>query len=156
MIILAIDPGYDRIGFAVMNKKGGKEEILHSECFQTSKKDSIYKRMFEVGKRTELLIEKFKVKLMVVESLFFSRNTKTAMRVAETRGITFFVAKKAKIKIEEFTPNQIKSAVAGHGQATKKDIEFVLQKVYKVDTKKKKDDELDAIALGFTHFAVKK
>lgn len=153
MIILAIDPGYDRVGLAVLEKSGSeKEKLIFSECFTTLKTDSLDKRIFSVGKRIEFLVKEYGVELFVIESLFFAKNTKTALSVAEA-GAFIYQASLLSLPIYEYTPNQIKVAVTGNGAAHKRDIFYMVPKLITVDDKKRLDDELDAIAIGLTFFA---
>lgn len=154
MIIIAIDPGYGRTGIAILEKKDSlKEKVIFSECFITDKNIDINKRIFKVGKRVDFLIKKYKARYLVIESLFFSKNTKTALSVAEARGVIIFQAINNNIPVYEYKPNQIKVAVAGHGSASKKDIFSMLPHLVILDERKRIDDELDAIAIGLTFFA---
>ena len=150
--VIAIDPGYDRVGIAVL-EKNNKETIVFSECFITQKEDHHNKRIFEIGERIYFLIQKYQVDVLAIEALFFSKNTKTAMLVAEARGVIIFQAYRNNIPVFEYTPNQIKLAVTGYGNATKKDIFFMIPKLIYLDKRKRIDDELDAIALGLTFLA---
>ena len=154
MRIIAIDPGYGRIGIAVLEKKESlKEKIIFSECLTTDIKKDINNRIFEVGKRVDFLIKKHKVNYLIIEGLFFSKNTKTALFVAEARGVIIFQAINNNIPVHEYTPNQIKVAVAGNGSANKKDIFSMLPYLVEIDDRKRIDDELDAISIGLTFFA---
>lgn len=154
MKIIAIDPGYDRVGIALLEKKeGGKEQVLFSECFQTNKKKSIHERIFDIGERISFLVDEYKPSVFVIEGLFFSKNTKTALSVAEARGAMINIAHQKKLSIHEYTPNQIKVAVAGYGKANKKDIFFMVEKLVDLSERKRIDDELDAIAIALTFFA---
>lgn len=154
MKIIAIDPGYDRLGFAVLEKKDGSETVLYSECFQTNKKQKFLDRLFEGVSRLGELIDIYEPRYCVIEGLFFSKNTKTALSVSEMRGALQYKALESGLEIYEFTPNQIKVAVTGYGLANKKDVYYMVQKIipqYSLDNKK--DDEIDAIAAGLTFFA---
>ena len=154
MKILAIDPGYGRIGFAVLKKTQEKPELLHSECFETDKKTPYEKRLKSVGERLRYLIKKHQPDCVVVERLFFSKNKKTAMHVAEVRGLLLYEAQLGGIETVEYTPNQIKNAVTGSGIGDKKQIMRMVPKLINIDTKKdRNDDEYDAIAVGITHLA---
>lgn len=154
MICIAIDPGYDRVGIAVVEKKvSGKEQVLFSECFQTDKKKGIGERIFSVSERLDLLINEYKPESFVIEGLFFSKNTKTALSVAEARGAFINLAHQKKLSVFEYTPNQIKVAVTGYGKATKQDIFFMVEKLVNLKDRKRIDDELDAIAVALTYFA---
>ncbi len=154
--IIAIDPGYDRVGIALLAKENNqKEKVLFSETFISNRNEDIYQRLFAIGDRFSFLVKKYQPDFFVTESLFFSKNTKTALHVAELRGILFYLAKKNNLEIYEFTPNQIKLAITSNGRAEKKDILFMLPYLIKLPERKEKyiDDELDALAIGLTFFA---
>lgn len=154
MRVIAIDPGYDRLGIAIMEKgQNGKDIILHSECAQTSSKDIFHGRVWEIGARVRSLIAQYHPEYMAIETLFFSKNTKTALQVSESRGVVIFQAIDAGIPVVEYTPNQIKLAVTGYGSAIKKDVHFMVQRLVDLGDEKKIDDEIDAIATGITFFA---
>jgi crossover junction endodeoxyribonuclease RuvC len=154
MKVIAIDPGYDRCGIAVLEKKiNNKEVIIFSECFQTDKKKSLQQRIFSIGKRIELLIKTYHPESMAIEGLFFSKNTKTALQVSEARGVIIFQAMNNKLTLYEYTPNQIKVAVTGYGSAKKQDVHRLVEKLIILEDKKYIDDEVDAIATGLTFFA---
>ena len=153
MKIIAIDPGYGRIGIAVLEKNNNKEELIFSECFVTDTTKTINERIFSAGKRIEELILFYKPEVLVIEALFFSKNTKTALFVAESRGVIIFQALNHNIPVYEYTPNQIKTAVAGHGNANKNDVFKMVERLVFLDKRKRIDDEIDAIAIGLTFFA---
>lgn len=153
MKVIAIDPGYDRIGIAILEKKENKENVLFSECFITNRIDEINKRIYGLGKRVQELIGIYNPSYCAIEGLFFSKNTKTALNVAEARGVIIFQAYNLGVPVYEYTPNQIKVAVAGHGSASKKDIFTMVSRLVNIDDRKRIDDELDAIAIGLTFLA---
>ncbi len=157
MKILAIDPGYDRLGIAVVEKENSaKENLLFSECLQTSSKDPFEKRLLQVGQEVERIIENYQPEALAIESLFLSNNQKTAMRVAEVRGAIIYLAEKNNMTVREFTPLEVKMAIAGHGKGSKDDILRMLPHLIATPLKGKKDDEIDAIAIGLTFFAYNK
>jgi crossover junction endodeoxyribonuclease RuvC len=155
--VLAIDPGYERLGVAVLEKESGQskfaEKIIFSECFKTSSKIEHTERLFLVGQEIENLILKHKPEFLATEKLFFSNNTKTAMMVAEARGIILYIAKKYDLKIIELHPADIKIAITGSGNADKKAIYFMAKKLIEIPDTKILDDEIDAICIGLTFFA---
>jgi crossover junction endodeoxyribonuclease RuvC len=154
MKIIAIDPGYDRLGIAVLEKpKAGNPKLVFSECFTTDKKLPFEDRLLSLGNHFEKLITTHQPEALAIENLFLTKNQKTAMRVAEVRGALIFLAKKLQLKVFEFTPNEIKVAVTGYGKGSKKDIAFMVPKLIAVNVTKKIDDEVDAIAVGLTYFA---
>jgi crossover junction endodeoxyribonuclease RuvC len=150
MRILGIDPGYDRIGIAIVEDK----TLVHSECFETSRGDDFHTRLKEVGQKLHAVIKEFSPDVMALESLFITKNQKTAMKVAEARGVISYEASLKNIPIHEYTPPQIKVAVTGHGGSDKaqitKMIPLLLKMKEKSGSKKALDDEYDAIAVALT------
>lgn len=157
MKILAIDPGFERLGIAVLQKKQGRqEELLYSVCFKTSAKLSFSKRLLAIGNEVEKVIKKYNPSALAIETLFFNTNQKTAMRVAEARGVIIFESQKNDLEVFEYTPLQIKIAITGYGKATKEQIASMVSRLIELtDSGKKLDDEIDAIAIGLTHYAYK-
>lgn len=153
MRILAIDPGYGRCGVAVLEKTQGKEALLYSDCIETSAKDGFTERLAQVTAECERLIVTHAVNAVVIEKLFFNTNQKTAMQVAEVRGALLQAAHAAGVATHEYTPAQIKSAVAGSGRADKKQIIAMVGLLVSITKPIKHDDEYDAIAVGLTHLA---
>jgi crossover junction endodeoxyribonuclease RuvC len=152
--ILGIDPGYGRMGIAVLEKSfKGKEKLLHSDCIETSSKDDIYSRFKIIGQEIAKVIEKFKPQEMALESLFIAKNQKTAMRVAEVRGIILYEALKKDLEIYEYTPLEIKSSLTGDGTSDKTRIIKMIHLLIELPTKISLDDEYDAIAVALTHSA---
>ena len=159
MKVLAIDPGYERLGIAVLEKDrgNGKETWLHSETFRTLGTTEFVDRLNEIGRRLEYLIEIYKPEALAIENLFLSNNQKTAMRVAEVRGAILYICRSSGLEVFEYTPLQIKTAVGGHGRADKSAVIDMTQKLIQIPKaeagSKRLDDEYDAIACGLTHFA---
>jgi crossover junction endodeoxyribonuclease RuvC len=152
--VISVDPGYDRLGIAVIEKKtGGKEKLLYSDCCQTSAADPFVDRLLEVISLFKKKIQEFSPDFFAVETLFFSTNVKTAMRVAEVRGALLFVAKEAGLGIMEINPMQIKLAVTGDGKSDKAQMIKMIRLITGMD-KKAKDDEYDAIAAGIAFHAM--
>ena len=136
MIILGIDPGYDRVGIAVVEKnEKTKETLIHSECFQTSSKDDFYTRLGQVGTRVAAVISEYSPDALAIESLFITKNQKTAMRVSEARGVIAYEAVRKNIPIYEYTPLQIKIAVTGHGGSDKTQVTKMIPLLIKMVTK---------------------
>ena len=157
MRVLAIDPGYERLGIAVLEKgTAGKEKLIFSDCFRTSPKENFESRLLSIGKRTEEIIEQYSPEALSIENLFMSNNQKTAMRVAEVRGALIYIVSSRGLAVAEMTPLQIKLAVTGDGKSSKDQMMKMVDLL--IDTKKPKmlDDEYDAIACGLAFFALYK
>lgn len=153
MRVLAIDPGYGRCGVAVLDKEGGKEAWVYSDCIETLATSPFEERLGTVASECERLIEKFKPNALAMEKLFFTNNAKTAMQVAEVRGAILHAANSAGLPVSEYTPGQIKSATTGSGRADKKQITQMIHMLLTIEKHIKLDDEYDAIAVGITHLA---
>lgn len=146
--VLSIDPGYDRCGLAILEKKSGsKDVLLASFCEQTQSSQKFSDRLFQVASKIEALISEYRPSHIAIETLFFSNNKTTAMHVAEVRGAIIFLAKKHDIQIKELNPNEIKLAVTGDGRSTKQQMIKMIQLITGYRDKVK-DDEYDAIAVG--------
>jgi crossover junction endodeoxyribonuclease RuvC len=155
--ILGIDPGFDRLGICILDKDKNKETLIHSTCITTSKKDSFEKRLFCVGQELEIIFKKYKPNELAIETIFFTKNQKTVINVAEVRGVCLYLSHTYGLSINEYSPPEIKLAIAGHGKATKEDIAHMVPKILKKQIKKGLiDDELDAIAIALTHSAQRK
>ena len=134
MIICAIDPGYDRVGIALLEKNGSDaESLLFSECFITDRKESIDDRIFVIANHIETILHTFKPTVLAIETVFFSTNQKTVTSVGEAKGVIKYIAKKNALQIIELTPLQIKLAITGDGRADKSRVSHMVQKIMKLD-----------------------
>lgn len=155
--ILGIDPGFDRLGICILDKEENKETLIHSECITTSKKESFEIRLAEIGEQLSKILKKYKPNELAIETLFFTTNQKTIITVAEARGICIYLSHINDLTVYEYSPPQIKLAIAGHGRATKEDISHMTSKILSGQIKKGiLDDEMDAIAIALTHSAHRK
>jgi len=156
MRVLAVDPGYEKMGVAILEKHNSKEILLFSECFKTDRKLPANERLCALGKEIEKVIESYKPEALAIEKLFFTENQKTVMRVSEARGVIIYEATRAGLSVFEYTPLEVKVAITSYGRSEKNQIKFMVEKLVKVNKKIKEDDEYDAIALGLTYFAREK
>ena len=154
MRIVGIDPGYDRLGIAVIEKPSrGKELLIYSGCLRTSPTDPIYARLQAVGTEVARVLGEFKPDILAIETLFITKNQKTAMRVAEARGIIIYEALGHGILVHEYGPMEIKSAITGDGTSDKARMIKMVRLLISMPDKKALDDEYDAIAVALTHAA---
>lgn len=151
-ILLAIDPGFERLGIAVLRKDIGSEELLYSQCFKTSRGLTHPERLCLIGEEVEKMIKKYSPDSLAIEKLFFNTNQKTAVGVAEARGVIIYMASKWSLKVFEYTPLQVKVAITGYGRSEKRQMMTMVSKLLKIPIGKKSDDEFDAIAVGLTHY----
>ena len=119
MRILAFDPGFERLGAAVVEKVGGKEVLVHSECVRTSAKDAFPERLRQIGAAAEALIEQFKPDAVALEEIFFGKNEKTGVQIAEVRGVLTYIALSKGLTVYDYTPLEVKIAITGYGKSDK-------------------------------------
>ncbi len=154
MRILGIDPGFERLGVAILEKgKIGKEKVIFSECFKTSAKLEFAERLNLIGEEVKKIIKLYKPEVLAIETLFLTTNHKTVMHVAEARGVVIYEATRAGLKIFEASPPQIKIATTGYGRSNKDQINKMVKLLVNIDENKKSDDELDAIAIAIAGLA---
>jgi crossover junction endodeoxyribonuclease RuvC len=155
MKTLSIDPGYERLGLAILDKSlPEKDRLIHSECFKTPSTDPHSDRLSQIEKRIQELLKEFKPDHLAIEDLFFSNNHKTAMKVAEVRGLIIGVCRSADLEIFEYKPQEIKVAVTGDGRSDKNSVIKMIPLLINIKSEIKHDDEYDAIACGLTHIAI--
>jgi len=145
---IAIDPGYDRMGAAVFEGS----TLIHSECFEPPK-GGFAERLRAIHERVAALITEYSPSSLALETLFFSKNQTTAIKVAEARGVIELAAAEASIPVVEYSPQAVKTAVTGSGNADKEGVKKMAMLLLKLPEKKRLDDEYDAIALGVAHTA---
>jgi len=150
MIILGIDPGFEKMGYALLEKSNGAEKLLYSTCVITKRSDPHEKRLLTLSENLERTIARFRPDIMAIEKLFFTANQKTAIKVAEARGVALCAAAKNGIRVAEFTPLEVKMALTGYGRAEKNQIKKMVSAILKLDDPPKSDDEIDAIAIALT------
>ena len=152
MRILAIDPGYDRLGIAVLEGDVSRPSLVWSDCIITEK-GKRESRLAHVSLAITKAIREYKPDALAIETLFFNKNIKTAVGVAEARGAILSAAGIAALPVLEYSPQQVKSAVTGHGGADKGAVARMILKLLSLPEKKRLDDEMDAIAIGITALA---
>jgi crossover junction endodeoxyribonuclease RuvC len=152
MRILAIDPGYDRLGMAILEGNASRPVLVWSDCVQPEK-GVASTRLAHVSRAVTDAITMYAPDVVAIETLFFSINKKTAIGVAEARGAILTAAGLASLSVVEYSPQQIKSAVTGDGRADKIAVARMIPLLLTLPKKKRLDDELDAIAIGITALA---
>ena len=152
MRVLAIDPGYDRLGLAVVEGNPSAPDLVWSDCVIPAKGERQV-RLACVYAETAAAIRAHAPNLLAIETLFFSTNVKTALSVAEARGAVLAAAGAAGVLVSEHSPQAVKLAVTGNGRADKAAVARMVPRVIKLAKKKRLDDEFDAIALGIAALA---
>lgn len=155
-LILGIDPGYDRIGWAIGQGASPKPTILDFGCIQTNKNDSLVERYQAIEQQLQQIITQYQPIVLAIETLFFSKNKTTALKVSEARGVILSSCARNKLDIFEYHPNQIKLTVTGNGHANKAALEKMVHLQLDLPHQKIIDDAIDAIGIVMTHAILKR
>lgn len=148
MLALGIDPGTAICGYGVVNLEGSHLKAIDYGAIQTSSKMSTEDRLVIIHHEIDVLIKKYKPDVMGVEMLFFNKNVRTAITVAQARGVILLAAAQNSVKLAEFTPLQVKQAVVGYGNATKEQVIYMTQRLLNLPSKPHPDDVADALAVA--------
>lgn len=146
-IIIGIDPGFDRVGYAVGQRSGQQIQVLGYGLIQTRASEDIFERYLQIMRDLTQAVERYKPTVAIVESLFFATNRKTALRVSEARGVIITTLLSQAVAVSECTPLQLKLAVTGYGKADKQAVAKMVRLQLKLPDNKIQDDVMDALGL---------
>ncbi|MBI4085740.1 MAG: crossover junction endodeoxyribonuclease RuvC [Candidatus Liptonbacteria bacterium] len=153
MTILGIDPGTSRIGYGVIKKERGSLKFLDAGILKIKNSGKEHS-LAQIKNGVDSLIKKWRPDALAVEKLYFSKNQKTAIGVAQARGVIILAGLEAGMEIREYSPNEIKSGVAGYGFADKKAVAKMVNLILRTPRLKIIDDASDALAIAI--FAAQK
>lgn len=148
MKILGIDPGTATTGYGVIKSDGRKLTMIEFGCIKTSKSKSLPERLEEIYSDLQKIIRRHHPARIAVESVYFYNNVKTAIAVAQARGVILLCARQNKIHVLEFTPLQVKSNLTNYGKAEKKQVQYMVKTLLNLKSIPKPDDAADALALA--------
>jgi crossover junction endodeoxyribonuclease RuvC len=146
--ILGIDPGYDIVGWSILDN-GFKVE--NYGVIKTSANDDFDERLLQIHRSLNNIIDEFNPHCAAVEKIFFQNNTKTAISVAKAIGVIILTLKLKGISYSEYSPTEIKHSVTGYGKADKDQVYFMMKKLLKLDSIDGPDDAADALAIAICH-----
>ena len=151
MKILGIDPGMAIVGYGLVEIQNEKPVLIASGSIQTDKNLSDSKRLLEIFNDLSTIVEKYNPDCASVENLFFFKNQKTVIPVAEARGVILTVLEKYGIPTYSYTPMEVKQVLTGYGRAEKKEVEQMVKIALGTEKLPKLDDTVDAIAIAICH-----
>jgi crossover junction endodeoxyribonuclease RuvC len=147
--VLGIDPGFGRLGLAIVDGGPGHLKLVHHECVETLATQEHSSRLLTLVERIEVVIKEFKPEVAAIEELFFAVNEKTVMRVSEARGVILYALAKHKVATAEYSPPEIKVALTGNGNAGKDQVARLVTQILGKFTGP--DDVSDACAIAICH-----
>ncbi|MDD4772028.1 MAG: crossover junction endodeoxyribonuclease RuvC [Eubacteriales bacterium] len=151
MIIIGIDPGIAIVGYGVVDYRSSHFTTLAQGALTTPAGTETSDRLLTIYTELDSLIKTYKPSEMAVEELFFNTNQKTAMKIAEARGVITLCAKMNGLSVYEYTPLQVKQAVVGYGRAEKAQVVEMIKLILNLNTAPKPDDAADALAIAVCH-----
>ncbi|MGI6453881.1 MAG: crossover junction endodeoxyribonuclease RuvC [Syntrophomonadaceae bacterium] len=151
MLVLGIDPGTATTGFGLVEYFHGREKLVDYGVISTPSHQPMPLRLHRLSVELTGLLQKYYPDAVAIEEIFYFKNSKTVISVAQGRGVAMLAAASAGIEVAEYTPLQVKQAVAGYGKADKKQIQFMVQKILKLPVCPKPDDAADALAIAICH-----
>lgn len=151
MRVLGIDPGLAIVGYSVCDYIGNSIKLLEYGCITTKASDLNSKRLLYIAEQLDHIIREFQPTELAIEELFFNKNVKTAITVAQARGVEILTCKKNNMDIYEYTPLQIKQAIVGYGRAEKIQIQESIKMMLNLSEIPTPDDAADAIAVNMCH-----
>ncbi len=152
MIVLGVDPGYARLGYGILRKgQGRKFFALAHGVWETKSGEEHSQRLLQLRRAMEKTINEFSPDVVALEKLFFAKNQKTAIQVAEARGVVLLTAAEHSLTVFEFSPLEIKMAITGNGRASKENMQQMVQTLLNLEQIPRPDDAADGLAIALTY-----
>ena len=156
-LALGIDPGTATTGYGLVRlARDGELVAVSHGIISTPKESSAAARLETLYEALRALLKKYKPDTAAVEKLFFQSNVKTALAVGQARGVVMLCLQQAGLNVYEYTPNEVKQAVAGYGGADKRQVQDMVRALLQLDSIPKPDDAADALAIAITHLNTKR
>ena len=152
-MILGIDPGLANTGWAVLSDE---KTLVECGCLKTKISDSSALRLDQIYCELEGLIKKYKVEALAIETLFFAKNAKSAIKVAEAIGVIKICGQKNGVEVAGFTPLQVKMALVGYGRAEKEQVEIMVRNFLGLSENISPSHASDAVAVALTYLFTNK
>ncbi len=151
MRIIGIDPGYAIVGVGCIDYEGNKFKVVEYGAITTEAGEDMTDRLKRIYDEAVEVITRTNADAVAIEELFFQNNQKTAINVAQARGVLILAAKNYGVPVFEYTPLQVKQAVVGYGRADKKQVQQMTKAILNLSEVPKPDDTADALALAVCH-----
>lgn len=151
MIILGIDPGTATTGYGVVESSGNKCTLINYGVITTPSDAPMEHRLCMINNQIKQLIVQYSPQVMAIEQIFYHKNAKTVITVAQSRGVAVFTGASKGLEICEYTPLQVKKSVVGYGTADKRQVQLMVQKLLAMKEMPKPDDAADALAIAICH-----
>lgn len=151
MRIIGIDPGYAIVGFGIIEYENSKFKTVDYGAVTTEAGTDFNRRLRTIYEDICQILDIYKPESLAIEKLYFQNNQKTAIDVAEARGVILLAAIQRNLLIREYTPLEVKKSITGYGQAVKKQVQEMTKRVLHLPEIPKPDDTADALAIAVCH-----
>ena len=152
MIILGIDPGSLNVGYGILQVEKRKIVAAGCDSIRINPKLQLSERLVQIHSGVDKIIAEYKPDIAVVETIFYGKNIKSAFTLGHARGVILLALAQHNIEIEEYSPREVKKSVVGNGNASKEQVEYMVQKILNLSTKPKTEDAADALAIALCQF----
>jgi crossover junction endodeoxyribonuclease RuvC len=153
MRIIGIDPGTASVGFGIIDEEDGRLNVVKYGVIRTQPKDGdASKRLQIIYRELNEILNTYRPDAAAVEELFFGRNISTAIQVGQARGVLLLALANSQITVAEYSPPKIKEAVSGYGNASKEQVQYMVQNLLDLEEQPKPDDAADGLAVALTHY----
>jgi len=149
--VLGVDHGINRTGYAIIRRSGSSFDCLTFGTIVTTPREPFNQRLKHIYGELIRIIGEWQPKVMVVEEAIYAQNVKTALLMGHARGAVLLAGANSDLEIAEYTPKKIKSAVVGHGSASKEQVQFMVTRILGLSQKPESFDAADAMAVAICH-----
>lgn len=151
MLVLGIDPGTAITGYGLVEGQGSRERLVDYGTVLTSAGMEMPARLCIIQQELAQVIDKYRPQAMAIEQIYYHKNAKTVITVAQSRGVAIVTSASAGLPVYEYTPLQVKQSVVGYGQADKKQVQLMVQRLLRMKEIPRPDDAADALAIALCH-----
>ena len=151
MIILGVDPGSNVTGYGIINSEGEENTFVESGVIKPANHAALPEKLKEIFEGLIKVIERHRPRQFAIEETFYSKNAKSALVMGQARGVAILAASKSGIPVGEYSPKEVKCAVAGTGNAAKSQVQFMVKKLLKLKDPPQPLDASDALAVALCH-----
>lgn len=151
MRILGIDPGIQITGYSVLDAENGVYSVVASGSIRTDKESGLQGRLHEIYHDVMEICRRYSPDMASIEELFFFKNQKTVIPVAQARGVILAALEESGVKSSGYTPLVVKQVITGHGRASKDEVRDMVKRFVEINKNTKLDDTVDAIAIAICH-----
>lgn len=148
MIVLGVDPGLTSIGYGVLESDGRNILVKGFGSFATSKNEPLSSRLKSIHSSLQVIIKKYRPDALACETVFYGKNARSTIMLGHARGVVLLAAESCGIRVMEFSPRRIKSAVVGRGNSSKEQVRYMVKTQLDVEDLPESTDVSDALAVA--------